>query len=479
MAQITTNVPKPTFGPTGFQIPSDDAILAGVQADINAAFGGNLNMAPSTPQGQLATSMAAVISYTYQTFLLYTTQTDPAYATGRMQDAIGDIYFIQRDPAEPTVVQCACVGLATTVIPAGSQAIDTSGNIYQTLVDFTIGVGGTVTASFSNTVPGPTPCPANTLTAIYKAVVGWDTVNNPEDGVVGNDTETRAEFEARRQASVAGNSRGTIQAIMGAVLPVPGVLDAYCYQNDTGSPVTTGGVEIPAHSIYIAVVGGNPQAIGQAIWSKKSPGCGYYDGNTSVTVTDQSPGYNPPYPSYTITFEIPDDETLGFLVVIQNNPLVPSDGATQVRNAILNAFAGGDGGPRAKIGATTFASRFYAPVAALGPWAQILSVQLSSGWTAAAVFTASIAGTTMTVTAVSSGALAPGQAIQGVNVLGAVILSQLTGSTGSTGTYQMSNTQTAGSGDASSYAIDEFSATLDIDEAPATSAANIIVAFNT
>ena len=35
-----TSVPPPTFGPKGFIAPSEADILAGVQADINAAFGG-------------------------------------------------------------------------------------------------------------------------------------------------------------------------------------------------------------------------------------------------------------------------------------------------------------------------------------------------------------------------------------------------------------------------------------------------------
>ena len=49
--EITTSVPQPTFGPTGYIIlPAESAILTGVFADINAAFGGNLNPGLTTPQ---------------------------------------------------------------------------------------------------------------------------------------------------------------------------------------------------------------------------------------------------------------------------------------------------------------------------------------------------------------------------------------------------------------------------------------------
>lgn len=60
--------------------------------------------------------------------------------------------------------------------------------------------------------------------------------------------------------------------------------------------------------------------------------------------------------------------------------------------------------------------------------------------------TASIAGTTMTVTAVGAGTIYPGANIKGTGVTpGTVILSQLSGTTGGVGTYQVSISQTVAS----------------------------------
>ena len=61
---MATNVPAPTFGPTGFVAPAESAILAGVQADQQAAFaaaGIALNPSLTSAQGQLATSLTAII----------------------------------------------------------------------------------------------------------------------------------------------------------------------------------------------------------------------------------------------------------------------------------------------------------------------------------------------------------------------------------------------------------------------------------
>ena len=60
---LTTNVPPCTLGPNGFQAPQQSAILAGTFADIDQAFGGGLNPSLTTPQGQLASSMAAIIAF--------------------------------------------------------------------------------------------------------------------------------------------------------------------------------------------------------------------------------------------------------------------------------------------------------------------------------------------------------------------------------------------------------------------------------
>lgn len=63
-----------------------------------------------------------------------------------------------------------------------------------------------------------------------------------------------------------------------------------------------------------------------------------------------------------------------------------------------------------------------------------------------AVFTGSIATTTLTVTAVTSGSLIPGMEITGTGVTaGTYIVTQLTGTAGSTGTYTVSVSQTVSS----------------------------------
>jgi hypothetical protein len=448
--------------------------MAGVWADFQAAFGGNLNEALDTPQGQLVSSLTAIIGAYNDLLLYYSNQTNPDFASGRMQDAIGRIYFLDRNPAESTVVTATLTGLTGTAIPAGSLALAADGNIYSSLAAASIGSSGTVDVQFACVVPGPIICPAGTLNAIYRTVPGWDAITNSTDGAVGRDVESRDAFEIRRAASVALNSAGTLPAVRAAVLNVDGVLDAYVTENPTASPVTVGGISIAARSLYVAVAGGVPADVAKAIWSKKSPGCGY-TGNTTVAVQDTNSGYQTPYPSYNVTFQTAASLPVIFAVQIFNSATVPADASTQIQNAIIAAFAGEDGGDAAAIGSTVFASRFYAGIASLGGWARIVSILIGSPNAPAASVTASISATVMTVTSVASGTLAVGQTLTGSGILDGTVITALGSGTGGIGTYAVSKSQTFASGSIKAVLPTLNDLTAHIDQIPTIAADNISV----
>ena len=274
--------------------------------------------------------------------------------------------------------------------------------------------------------------------------------------------------------SVAGNSRNTNDAIRAAVLAVAGVLDAYVVDNPASTPVMVNGVILSANSLYVAALGGADADVANAIWTKKPPGCGY-TGNITVTVYDQSAGYQAPYPSYAVAFQRPMPLSVVVAVSLANLPGVPSNAATLVQNAILAAMAGADGGDRARIGGTVYASRFYAGIAALGPWARIVDMDMGSANTAASTLTASLSGGTLTVTAASAPTIAIGQTIIGAGVSDGTRVTGLGTGTGGTGTYTVGGTQTVASG--TMYAV---TPTLDIvttriDQVAVITAANIAV----
>jgi hypothetical protein len=374
---MPTNVPALAFTSTGFVAPAESAILAGVQQDQMAALGAGLTTGLSTPQGQLAQSQTAIIGNSNNQQIALFNGVDPAFASGRMQDAIGRIWYLKRRPAQPTVVSATCYGRTNAIIPVNAQAVDQAGNIYYCATSGTIPVGGSIVLPFACAIVGPTACPIGFLNRIYKAIPGWDSINNLVAGVAGTLVESRYAFEERRQQSVANNAQGSTQAIQAAVLGLPGVLDAYTIDNPTSSPASIGGVTIGANAVYCAAYGGSSAAIAKAIWTKKSPGAPT-TGNTAVIVYDDGSGYQAPLPSYTINFQIPTPTPVLFAVSMQNNTGVPPNATVLIQSAVMSSFAGADGGPRARIGAWILASRFYQNIAALGPWAVVYSVQIGT-----------------------------------------------------------------------------------------------------
>lgn len=365
-----TNVPALTINATGVVAPTEQEILAGRWADYQAAFGGALNESLSTAQGQLVMSDTAVIGATNDLFAYIVNQVDPANADGIMQDALGRIYYQTRIPESYTTVDCTCTGATGVTVDAGALAQATDGTIYQALSSFTFPTGGSVTVTFQALTGGPVSCPAGTLAKIYRVVNGWDTITNPSDGTLGRAVESRAEFETRRQATVAANSSGMLASVRGAVTNVSGVVDCFVYENDTSSPLSYGGVTIAANSIYVGVYGGADADVASAIFSKKMPGCGY-TGSTSVTVTDTTNGLVLPYPTYTVKFQRATATPIYYAVSIVNNGDVPSDAVTQIKNAIVSAFSG-------RIGGTVFALASAPAVVSLGTWAQLISIYVGT-----------------------------------------------------------------------------------------------------
>lgn len=488
---MTTNVPQIQWTPTGLVVPTEAEILQGVLADFNAAFGGNLNLALNTPQGQLATSMAAAIANQNALFVMLINGVDPDLNSGFMQDVIGRIYFLNRNPGTPTIVACTITGLFGTVIPAGTgspQAQDTAGNQYQAVSGGTIPVGGSITLDFENLLDGPIPCPADTLTQIYQAVPGWDSINNPADGVPGSNVESSAAFEFRREQSVAQNAQGSAPAIYGAVIVVPGVTDAYVIENFTNSTVDVGstGFALVAHSVFVGVIGGDPQAIANAIWTKKSLGCNM-NGNTTETVVDTN--YAPPQPSYSITFNDNADNPVEFTITvnIKNSSALPGTIITDVQAVVRAQFNGvvvnapGTGTPittgqRVRIGSLLLAATFYGPVANCeGPSVpvQVLTIFIGTAFSGHGTL---VGGSeVLTVTGVTSGSLTPGTIVTDASSqipANTQIVQQLTAISpptgGGTGTYQMSNQAltTVSSPEVITGAGDATSALIGIDQAP-------------
>lgn len=372
MTTIQTSVPDVTITENGLSVPEIADVLSGRLTDLVTALSVNNStngLAPSTalssPQGQIAMSDTEIVAQVYDKLLVLFNQINPDYASGRFQDGIGQIYFMNRIAGAGTVVTATVTGAVGTLIPSGSTAQDTAGYIYSTTSDVTIPASGSINVDFTNQTNGPIPCAVGSLNTIYRAVPGWDAVYNSNSGVVGTDVESRIAFETRRKDSVYRGSRNQDGSVRASLLATDGVLDSYVWSNRTDAVVNKGTTNFPvkAHSIYIAVYGGSDADVAESIFQTYNPGANL-NGDTTYTVVDTT--YEPPQPQYVMQWQRAIATPVYFRVTIDGDLNPPSDITSQVQTVIQNAFNGlVDGIPKARIGSTISASRFYAPVIAI------------------------------------------------------------------------------------------------------------------
>ncbi|NIG77835.1 hypothetical protein F3J34_30175 [Klebsiella sp. Ap-873] len=380
MTIIETAVPDVTITENGLLVPDIADVLAGRLTDMTTALGGGASQSLSSPQGQIAQSDTEIIAQEYDKLLCLFNQMNPDFATGRFQDGIGRIYFMDRISAQGTVVTATCIGKVNTIIPAGSTAVDAAGYIYQSTNSATIPASGSVDVQFVNNTTGPIPCAVGSLNQIYRAVPGWDSVNNAVSGVVGVDVESRIAFETRRKQSVSRSGRNMDGATLAGLLAVNGVLDAYVWSNRTSTTVNQGVTNFPvvAHSIYIGVYGGSDQDVANSIFETKNPGANL-NGNTTFIVEDRE-NYSAPYPQYTMQWQRVTPIRIRFKVEIESNQGLPSDISVQVKNMVQSVFNGEYNGiGKARIGSRINSGVYYAPIISISPdYLNISNLQISS-----------------------------------------------------------------------------------------------------
>lgn len=370
-----------TFDPkTGLTAPETARIRGAVQDDWQNAFkgsGAELNVEPSTPAGQLVDAETAEIEAKNAELLFLANMFDPKTAEGRWQDALGNIYFLTRKIAEPTVVTCRVTGLRGTRIPYGAIVRNTEGYALICNASADIGDDGTAETTFRVSEPGPVEIAAGSVTQIVTVIAGWDTVNNETAGATGRDVETRSEFEARRYASVANNAHGSAAALYGTVANIPGVLDCRVLENTGPDPVTLYGVEVGGHSIAVCVYGAEDGDIAEAIYRKKDAGCGT-SGNAVISyVAEEYGGALYEYKLYR-----PEPVAFNVRISIANAARLSDATRKAIAEAVVSDFLGkslASGNARVGLASTIYASRFYISVMSVDGVNQLNDIQIALG----------------------------------------------------------------------------------------------------
>lgn len=357
-----------------------------IEAAWRAEFGANVDLSPSTPDGQIIGIMSDRLAELWELAQAIYSAQDPDKAGGQAQDAVAAITGTVRDPATPATVTLTVTGDDGTLLATGREvSVDVTGVRFATTADVTLAPGDlwTDTTSYAegHTIrtaatrcyrcitagtsdvsgSGPTGtgtditdgsahwrylgeglafgdvaaqavdagaliAVSGTINTIETPVSGWLNVINLLDAVPGTDEESDDELRVKRESELAAAGAGTVPAIRAAVLKVANVTSCVVFKNDANVADADGR---PPHSVEAVVEGGANADIAAALFENVSSGVEPY-GTTTVSVTD-SQGI-----SWDVSFSRPDLLTIWVRVDVVKDPLVyPVDGDDQVTAAIV------------------------------------------------------------------------------------------------------------------------------------------------
>lgn len=354
-------IPKIEITDQGIIAPPVQEVKRGWWDIFTKAFGSDLNKTEKSPQGQLVVSLTAVTQDERDAMIQQLNQFDPRYAKGIYQDALGQIYFIDRQENTYSIAPVYLYGLVGVVVPKGFRLSDQSGNFWEILSSVVINPSGVVEATVQAVEAGVIEAAPNTITNIVTALSGLDRVTNPSAAIAGLTTENAENFEARRVESVAANSKNTDASVRGAIANLQGVVDVWVKSNNTDESVVFGETKysVTRNTILISVVGGSDYDIAWQALVKAGTGCSFA-GNTQVKVYDNDTLAVSP-PDYDIKFLRPSIIPLKFKIKIEKLSDMTQQDERNMKEAILDALKNGKS--RARISQSVRAVQYVVPVA--------------------------------------------------------------------------------------------------------------------
>lgn len=347
----------------GVVIPSTKTVRDGLAQAVQEAMpntpnGDPVNVDSTAPMGQIIDLATAEVEAKNAEIAFLANMSNIKTSRGIFLDALGSLYGIDRKVSEPTVVTCVCTGLKGTVIPYGAIVQDTQGNQFRHSVVSGVSIGeeGVISTTFSAVEHGAIEVSPKTVNKIITVIAGWDTVTNPDSGILGRDLEPDGEYMNRIKSSYAKNALGSLENIQANLSNLDGVLDCVVLENYTKEYQTKYGIRLDPHSIAVCIVGGEDEAIAEQIYRSKDLGCGT-TGNYEVNYIAVD-HFNA---SYTYKIIRPSSEDFKIKLELFDSTINEEDKKAIIK-ALIADFVGEGVNQRVKLATTVYASRFYAAV---------------------------------------------------------------------------------------------------------------------
>lgn len=305
-----------------------DDILSEYQALFKNVFP-DINTDPSTPQGQIITSLTqtdlATISYLENlanAFFLG--------GNGYFLDLWAwNLFRVTRKQGIPSSALITIQGVAGTEIPEDFLISDNQYN-YKISQSVIIPNTGSIDVLFYCTEINEFIANPNTINQIVTIVNGVERVNNTNMATPAILKETDGELFQRCVYFGSTARNASFRSILANVAEVIGVNRIAGAENATNEPLEVRGVTLTPHSICLVVDGGENEDIANAMFNSRATGCDMV-GDTEVTILLDSQ-------KYTYKFYRPTAVPLKAEVKVSaTGAIMPSNYESEVKN-VLSKF---------------------------------------------------------------------------------------------------------------------------------------------
>lgn len=372
---------------TGTIVPDTSDVQTEVQDEWKQAFGTDLNVDASTPQGVMITAETATRVAVVQANAKVANQINPNLAGGVFLDALCALLGLKRSPATATqVTNVTLTGVINTVLPAGTRAsLGPGGEVFQLQTGVILGNdgsgGGIAYGVFTCVDTGPIACPNGALNTPVDAVLGWETITNNTGGspasvtTVGQNVQSDASLRELRNNTLAKQGISTVQAQISNLYDpevCPGVTSVAFRENIADTTQTIDGIVMVAHSIWACVDGGTNLDIATSLLENKTDGANW-NGATTQAVVEPFSGQ-----TYTVKFDRPTYVFIYGAMTIKQGTYT-GNLQQDAAQAVADYFVGNvDGFKKVGIGDTVSPFEIAAAVVAQCPGAIVMNCTIGT-----------------------------------------------------------------------------------------------------
>lgn len=314
---------------TGTIVPDTADLLADVQGEWKNAFGSDLQVTADTPQGVMIVGETAGRAEVLKNNAAVANQINPDLAGGVFLDSLCALLGLQRAAATRTLVRdVRLTGQPSTLVPAGVRAATAANDLFESVGGVTLDGAGEAFVDFQSVEYGAIQCASNTLDRVVDSVLGWETVLNSDEGIVGTNEQSDASLRELRRRTLARQGISTVEAIVSDVSAIPNVRSMTFRENTAPTTQIIDGISLVAHSIWACVDGGTDADIARALLQNKTNGAAF---NGGVTVNVLEPFSGQTYP---VKFERPDLVPMLVRVSVRQGSSL-ADPQIAVRDAVM------------------------------------------------------------------------------------------------------------------------------------------------